>query len=600
MAKLSKSDFKTASQCITKIYYKKKRYPSNTENDPFMQLLAEGGYMVGKLAQILFPGITLENIEGSADQTRKLLEQENVCIHEATIESNNKIIRIDILNKVGNVLELIEVKAKSWDSDQYGINPTTVSKEFKQYLEDVAFQYYVLQEAYPELTIKTYLFLPDKAKRTRLEGLNSKFSIKALPRTDSGFKGYDIQCTGNEEELRQDDIMTLVSVDDLILPMQDQIIQQASLFLETINPEVVKKQAPLAMSCRDCEYRLSQSEPLNGFAECWGDRAFADSHILDLTQLGNINKMINNQIAEGIVEKLTCYKELDPEPFIDKYSNRPYYQVKSDQEVIIPELFLEIQFKYPISFIDFEVSKMALPYHKGMRPYENVAFQWSCHQLHANGTLTHQDWINTQDSFPNFAFAESLMDNINDSGTVLIWSSYENTILRDILNQIDEYNYENSALKNWLIQFCKLEKNGSQGYIDLANIAKHYYHHPLTKGKYSIKKVLPAVLSELNNDKVNKWLQAVNLYKIYENGSIVDPYDLLPELSINDLSVIRDGTGAIRAYQDMMYGIHRNDPGIQGKFKDALRQYCRLDTLAMVIIYEYWKSKERQILSSSN
>lgn len=115
------------------------------------------------------------------------------------------------------------------------------------------------------------------------------FSIRALPRTNSGFKGYDIQCSGNEEELRQDDIMTLVSVDDLILPMQDQIIHHASLFLETINPEVVKKQAPLAMSCRDCEYRLSQSEPLNGFAECWGDRAFSDSHILDLTQLGNIN-----------------------------------------------------------------------------------------------------------------------------------------------------------------------------------------------------------------------------------------------------------------------------------------------------------------------
>jgi hypothetical protein len=595
MAKLSKSDFKTASQCITKIYYKKKRYPSNTENDPFMQLLAEGGYMVGKLAQILYPGITLENIEGSADQTRKLLEQENVCIHEATIESNNKIIRIDILNKVGNVLELIEVKAKSWDSDKYGNHPTAVRKDFKEYLEDIAFQYHVLQEAYPDFTIKSFLFLPDKAKRTRLEGLNSMFSIKALPRTNSGFKGYDIQCTGNEEELRQDDIMTLVSVDDLILPMQDQIIHQASLFLETINPEVVKKQAPLAMSCRDCEYRLSQSEPLNGFAECWGDRAFADSHILDLTQLGNINKMINNQIAEGIVEKLTSYKELDPEPFIDKYSNRPYYQVKSDQEVIIPELFSEIQFKYPISFIDFEVSKMALPYHKGMRPYENVAFQWSCHKLHANGTLTHQDWINTQDSFPNFAFAESLMDHIKDSGTVLIWSSYENTILRDILNQIDEYNYQNSALKNWLIQFCKLEDEDSHGYIDLAKIANQYYHHPMAKGKYGIKWLLPAVLSELNNDKVNKWLQSVNLYKISENGSIVDPYDLLPRLSINDLSVVRDGTGVIRAYQDMMYGIHRNDPDIQGQFKDGLRQYCRLDTLAMVIIYEYWKSKGRQI-----
>ena len=34
-----------------------------------------------------------------------------------------------------------------------------------------------------------------------------------------------------------------------------------------------------------------------------------------------------------------------------------------------------------ITFVDFETATAALPYHKGMSPYETVAFQWSCHTI---------------------------------------------------------------------------------------------------------------------------------------------------------------------------------------------------------------------------
>lgn len=591
MASLSKSDFKIARQCITKLYYKKKHYPSSSDSDPFMELLAEGGYMVGKLAQILYAGITLEKLEGAAEKTRELLKQENVCIHEATIEVNNKIIRVDILNKKGNVLELIEVKAKSWDSDSYNWSIKKVKNDFDEYLEDVAYQYLVLREAFPGLTIKPYLFLPDKAKRTNIEGLNGLFTIKELPPTKSGFRGYDIQFSGDENAVRRDNIMTLVPVDEVVLPIQTEIRAATEQFLSTLNPVIEKKQEKLSITCRDCEYRLPATASPNGFAECWGKRAFSDTHILDLTQLGNINRILDGQIAEGIAGKLTSYTELDPVEFEGKYNNRPYYQVKAKSEIILPELYPEIQFRYPICFIDFEVSKMALPYHKGMRPYENVAFQWSCHTLDGKGQLTHKDWINTTDTFPNFAFAESLMEHIKNAGTVLIWSSYENTILKDIREQMDIYRYQNPGLKSWLDEFCRFYKGDSQGFIDQAKIASKYYHHPLAMGRYGIKWLLPAVLKETKSPMIKEWLQKHKLYELEADGSIRDPYDLLPQINVDGETVVRDGTGAIRAYQDMMYGIHRDNTAIKSQWEDALRQYCRLDTLAMVIVLEYWKNK---------
>lgn len=591
---LSKSDFKIARECVTKLYYKKMRYPSLTDDDSFMRLLAEGGYMVGKLAQLLYPGTLIERMDNAVQETKRLIEtNENICIHEATIESNGKIIRIDVLNKKGNTLELIEVKAKSWHSKEYDLSNKAIVNTFQKYLEDVAFQYYVLTEAFPDYKVEPFLFLPDKAKRTKIEGLNGQFTIRSLPPTRSGFIEFHVEFNGDVDALRKDDIMTLVDVQEPVMGMMLEITSATEEFLKLLNPALIRKQEIISIHCKDCEYRLTEESELHGFVECWGIRAKTEYHILDLSQLGNINRIKGIGINEMITEGKSSYKDINVELLKDKYNNRPYYQIKLEKEYIIDNLFAEIDFKYPICFIDFECSRMALPYHKGMRPYENIAFQWSCHTLNQPGSQpVHSDWINTTDSFPNFEFAETLMNQIKGARTVLIWTSYENSILKDIYEQMEIYSYQNAALKNWLECFVKFGKDDNCGYIDLANICKNYYHHPLCHGKFSIKYVLPAVLEQCNSPRVMEWLEQVNLLKKDDQGKIIDPYESLPELVVGLNTIVRDGTGAIRAYQDMLYGLHKNDPLIKSQWEDALRQYCRLDTLAMLIIWEYWRSRQ--------
>jgi hypothetical protein len=149
MRYLTKSRFKLATECPTKLFYtRKKEYPDQSMEDSFLAALAEGGFQVGELAKAMSPGghdVKSLGYDESLAETNQLLEQENVTIYEAAIRFENLFIRIDVLRKQGNVFDLVEVKAKSFDDvDEFvGKRSGKVSKPWTPYLIDVAFQEYV-------------------------------------------------------------------------------------------------------------------------------------------------------------------------------------------------------------------------------------------------------------------------------------------------------------------------------------------------------------------------------------------------------------------------------------------------------------------------
>jgi len=238
----------------------------------------------------------------------------------------------------------------------------------------------------------------------------------------------------------------------------------------------------------------------------------------------------------------------------------------------------------------------ALPFHKGMRPYEVVNFQWSCHTITKEGEEpVHSEWINLEPSFPSFKFAESLMSVIGIEGTPLMWSHYENTMLKTIYNQYEKYGHKNQKLKEWLEYMVKFDKFDEGRLIDMNRIAVNSYFHPAMKGKTSIKYTLPAVLKASKLKVIEDWLSnfesKLSLLQKNEAGEIVDPYQLLPSLDIYQRAeVIKDGTGAMRAYEDVMFGLRKGDTIQLEKYRQALLRYCKLDSLAMVIIWKYWTS----------
>ena len=181
---LSKSDFKVAQTCPTKLYYKKNKYPSLNEENDYLSLLADGGFMIGKLAQLLYPeGFEIEGgVNDSVIATEQAINRaENVILFEPAFYINNQLVRVDIFIKKGNSIDIIEVKSKSYNSESLAKSkvPNKSGKlknywlegEFKPYLEDIAYQKKVVQEKFPAATVKAYLMMPDKSKVNEHEDL---------------------------------------------------------------------------------------------------------------------------------------------------------------------------------------------------------------------------------------------------------------------------------------------------------------------------------------------------------------------------------------------------------------------------------------------
>ena len=178
---LSKSDFQIASTCSKKLVYKKASFETMNDANEYMEMLAQGGHIVAKYAQLTFTdGVEVkgESLDVAIAETKKLIqENENITLFEASFSSNGKIVRTDILEKKKNVLNIIEVKSKSHDSDDDAYN---AKRKLAEYIEDVAYQTLVLKESYPDFQVHSFLLLPDKAKRTTIEGLAGWFKVNTM------------------------------------------------------------------------------------------------------------------------------------------------------------------------------------------------------------------------------------------------------------------------------------------------------------------------------------------------------------------------------------------------------------------------------------
>ena len=603
MIYLSKSDFKVAQTCPTKLYYKKNKFPSLKDENEYLALLADGGFMIGKLAQMLYPQ-GREIVEGRGMQAeaireteRLIAESENITLFEPAILVNNQLVRIDILEKKGNQFNLIEVKSKSYDSEalkalklQQDKTPYWLSNDFRPYLEDVAFQKKVLQEKYPNFTVNAYLLMPDKSKVNEHDDLINWFR---LVREENN---TIVEFTGTEEnaaELRKSTFMGLECVDEEVELIKEEVKRAAETYIDSlISGERIK--TPISFKCRDCEYRTETEK--SGFDECWGKLALPKPHILELGQLGNVNRkdnIINYLISEGKASLADVPLESVFRKSSPYYNDRPFFQLACKEEFILDGfLGATANIQYPLHFIDFETCQMAVPFHAGMRPFQNVIFQWSCHTLHEDGRLEHFEWLNTNDDFPNLEFANTLKECIGDIGTVMTWSSYENTQLRAILETLEESKESDKHLRSWLADIIVDKEREDNRILDMNKLAARFYFHPHMGGRTSIKVVLPSVLQATSSDKIKNWLLQENLLDETENG-ITDPYKLLEKRIIDETKnlhvTVRNGGDAMVAYRDMMYGMSKGNPVAKAAYNKALKKYCKLDTLAMIVIWEHWQ-----------
>jgi hypothetical protein len=599
---LSKSDFTLARSCATKLYYKELGYPQNTDDNPYLAMLAEGGYMVELLAKQLFPdGVAVEydprDPVGSAGRTAELLARDEATLFEATLLHDRLLARVDILRKRGNRFELIEVKSVSFDSDEARELPAgpfrgkrapyPITSKFVPYLEDVAYQVHVLSLCYPDAEIVPYLMLVDQARRTTIDGLPAMFRVRRE------VDGHDlvVEFVGDVEAVRRDDLLARVDVREEVRLMLPEVAEAASAFAALLGDEQpTRAETPISWDCRGCEFRVGADEPENGFRECWGKLGAVTPHIFDLYKFG-ATKLDGERVADLMIAGgRVALDDVEPAHLVRRdgsptaASFRQLVQIEHTRSGtpwigngLAPAL---ASLTYPLHFIDFETSLLALPYHKGMRGYEKVTFQWSCHTVAAPAARpVHREWLNNVDRWPNVEFARTLRDAIGEEGSVLTWSHYEGNILKEIRGQLERYAINDPALDGWI------ERVIDHRIVDLCRLCEKEFFHPGMRGRVSIKVVL---------DTLWKADATMRARYVEWSGQAADPgvgpYEGLPPVRVAGRELnVADGTGAMQAYTAMLYGVERDEPDVRTAWEGLLRRYCELDTLAMVLIWDHWR-----------
>lgn len=645
---LTKSRFKLAVECPRKLFYtgKKAIYQDTMVEDAFLEMLAEGGYQVGALAKLRYPeGIEIhETDHASAESaTMTLLARDRVVLFEPAIRVGDFFVRIDMLVKDGNSFELIEVKAKSYNSlkpELFGAKGGILSGMLP-YFQDAAFQTWVLQQAFPGSVIKTFLMMPDKAQIAPINGINQMFQILPDRKVETTIPpGVDGQALA-ELLLAKVDVSPWVA-DILASPLRFPggplpFTDAANLWARQYAADLLAA-PPIGAHCSGCQFDAPADGQLaSGFRECWkealgwSDADFDAGTVLDLYKSLRKQKLIDQgvfKLSQVQKDDLGDFDE-DPGPSGMSIKQRQWMQVAGlpdedrDKGYYLDTTLVHnaiAEWRFPLHFIDFETAAVALPFHAEMRPYQSLAFQFSHHVMDANGQIRHigQFLCAEPGVFPNYTFARALMSELDgDDGTVFMWSHHENTILNAIARQLLEDENPPDDREELLRFLGSLTKGGDRAMVDLCDLAGKAYFHPDTKGSSSIKKVLPAILKGSDELKAKYsrpvygapiGMPSLNFgssegfawIDVSSDGTVSDPYgrlkamarDMLPEgvdVEVRDDSIIAEGGAAATAYARLQF--EQMDTQTRERIKSALLRYCELDTLAMAMVVEAWRAE---------
>ena len=195
--------------------------------------------------------------------------------------------------------------------------------------------------------------------------------------------------------------------------------------------------------------------------------------------------------------------------------------------------------QFPLYFLDYETLQYGIPLYEGVKPYQQMVFQWSLHVLYAiDEEPVHLDFLSDGRSHPALEFVRTLHSCIPyNNGSLIVWNkSFEMTRNRELAEM-----YPN---------FEPFLTNINSRIFDLMEIfQQQHFVHPSFRGSCSIKDVLPV---------------------------------LAPHLSYNNLEVSHGMQAAICWFNIISNKIPEPQ---KTKMLQNLRRYCKLDTFAMVEIY---------------
>ena len=274
----------------------------------------------------------------------------------------------------------------------------------------------------------------------------------------------------------------------------------------------------------ECEFR----------AHCW--KGIPECSIYDIPRLSWEKK--NALKAMGILR----FRDV-PDSFDLNDGQKLALRVEKTGETLLDKAkiaeFVK-RIKYPLHHIDFETIMPGLPLYDGSRPYQQIPFQVSIHVQDKPGAEPrHFEYLGDGQTDPRPGLIKFMLANIGPEGTLLAYNAaFEAKRIEELARDFPEHDAALSAL---IGRFEDL----MQPFLERS------YVPPACHGRFSLKKVLPA---------------------------------LIPEMTYKGLPIANGGDAQL-AYFNMISGKLSPD-GTETTGKD-LKIYCGQDTLAMVKILEH-------------
>jgi hypothetical protein len=487
--RISKTKFCAGVQCLKRLYLLVHSPELGAQPDSADQAIIKQGREIGMLARKLFPGGIEVRSEGGLDQaicaTRELVANREVpAIFEGAFEHGGVLVRVDILHRRRNGRwRLIEVKS------------TTEVKD--HHLEDVAIQHRVVTRSGVDLAASC------------LAHVSRDYVHEGGPIDASRF--FKIRNLTRQVERLQSELT----------------VQLRSEFRVLAMPE-----APNIPAGRHCS---------NPFAYEFFDHCnppIPEDHILRLPRIHA--STVAKLVALGVQ---SIHDIPEDYPFTGRL-RRACTSVQMGEPWHSPEIGEELRkLKYPLYFADFETVNPALPRFSGMRPYDQIPFQWSVHvQREPAAAPEHFEFLAADRNDPRAAFASALCDVLGDCGSIVVYhQQFESQRLADLAAWLPEFDGRIEKIQHRL--------------WDLLPIIRDYVYHPAFSGSYSLKSVLPA---------------------------------LVPEMTYEGLEVA-DGQAAGLVWESVI-GSECDDAEREEKRK-ALQEYCCQDTLGMVKLMELLRQR---------
>lgn len=219
--------------------------------------------------------------------------------------------------------------------------------------------------------------------------------------------------------------------------------------------------------------------------------------------------------------------------------------------------FLDKNIHYPLYFLDFETMNLAVPLFPNSRPFQQIPFQYSLHYIkEENASLEHTEFLGDGISDPRRALAEQLLKDIlgiNDVGNP---DEIADGLKKDVCVTAYNKDFECGRIQELANMYADIKEPLlyiKDRIVDLLDPFRlGYFYKASMNGSFSIKKVLPALFPD------NPSLDYHNLQGVHNGGEAMNVYPLMSQMSHDEQQSVREN----------------------------LLRYCKLDTYAMVKIWE--------------